>query len=1293
MKTKTSVTHISGDFDSGSRQYNYIKDYRFNANNDLEEIIIDDNVEEIGAEAFSSCPNLKKVTLPKNLKRIGRDAFSECTSLKEIIIPDSVEVIGNRAFADCTRLKKAVLPKNQVYLEQSIFAGCKKLVDVSFPEDIEVIPAAFFLGCESLDIIIPKIVYKVSYRAFEGCKNLTHFPSHVQIFESDCYANCSSLDHVNIENAKVLPEGMFCNCRSLSDINSKHKLNIGKCTFKGCVSLKEVPSFIKDYAEFCFENCEGLTEVDLISSYIPAGCFKGCTNLSKVNNQEKIKIINPYGFSGCTSLETLNLSGLEDIASVAFEGCTGLKEINLGENIPMISNGLFTDCTSLEKISIPNTVTSIGNKAFYNCKSLKNIKFPNSLTGFGREVFVNCENITSISIPSNVQNIQYKTFIGMPSLKRVEVSKYNKHYYSPDNKIIVDNLGQNILLYAPALEDESYSILDFVLTKTEDGEDLICPINGIRPYAFSGAKNLKELHIASCVDEVDYSSFKGCDNLKKLIITGVPLYSSFSFRVQQPLMVGENAFVEDFRPPKDGYMPFEELIIDGNAKWITCNAFNELKRLKSLKLNTDQLNIIHGEAFTGCPKLKEVKIPDSVSQIARKAFRRSTELKFSNGIVADGHLKLESSTYVDTYKLYESGGIYIIQDGDTLIEYDDIEMQKLISNYEWVANNRVLVYDYIKDLKRNGIYKEGLLDGILMLMSLENRKILFDNKDLIDDFFFEVLDNSRLLVSGAYISLTGQIINGKDFQKFIDYVRLFKKHNIIEPELQNKLFIALMNPDMYERIINYDKDLFLKIVRDSKLRMIPLSELPSNENPSKTDVNKNLQDRVNNLEDFVKVMKKYEIKDSYLFQEVFIGIVHEPLFTELLGAYDANIKRLLKESKTVLVKNTNSQNLLDLLKFMKMLGCFSKDPITKQKASTFITEKIFSPTIPVKKTKTNPDGEIDNDFRIVGDDIHSVFNLQSASKYKPDFSTFFMENYKALISHEKSSQSGFIERIYNNFDRIQETCTSNRGDQRKLKVSLQKCINYLTEMKFRHTTPETKELAKVIGEWFDRDSTFDNALRVYEESLNAPRNIFVKHVTDEKTGNVIYDNRPECDLKEDVNINDYSYEWLPKQDYRNLVLGKYCGCCAHIEGAGQGIMRASMILDCCQNLTIKNTYGTIVAKATLYVNRRKGYAVFNNVESSLGYRDDGSLETIYRAFMRGTKAFIDEYNKNNGIKISHVTIGASRNTINSYLTDENGHPETDIQTALTFGNYSLSGSGYTGDWTVRQRRVYPSFRP
>ena len=150
-----------------------------------------------------------------------------------------------------------------------------------------------------------------------------------------------------------------------------------------------------------------------------------------------------------------------------------------------------------------------------------------------------------------------------------------------------------------------------------------------------------------------------------------------------------------------------------------------------------------------------------------------------------------------------------------------------------------------------------------------------------------------------------------------------------------------------------------------------------------------------------------------------------------------------------------------------------------------------------------------------------------------------------------------------------------------------------------------------------------------------------------------------------LNIDDFSYEWLPKQDYDNLILGKYCSCCAHLLGAGAGIMRArSQIMISFIFLTlisayfynlhhkyIRNTNNEIIAKMTIYVNKEEGYAVFNTTEINAIYRDADSLDKIYKAFLRGTKAFVERYNENNDIPITIVSIGEYRNILKEHLGD------------------------------------------
>jgi len=73
---------------------------------------------------------------------------------------------------------------------------------------------------------------------------------------------------------------------------------------------------------------------------------------------------------------------------------------------------------------------------------------------------------------------------------------------------------------------------------------------------------------------------------------------------------------------------------------------------------------------------------------------------------------------------------------------------------------------------------------------------------------------------------------------------------------------------------------------------------------------------------------------------------------------------------------------------------------------------------------------------------------------------------------------------------------------------------------------------------------------------------------------------------------------------------------------------------------------------TLYVNKEKGYGVFNTAEINKEYRECKTLTEIYEAFKRACFAFINEYNKNNEIKLDTITIGEFRNALLYELGDE-----------------------------------------
>ena len=85
-----------------------IKHYAFWLNHNLTTIIIPNNVESIGDNAFEHCSKLINVLIPNSVKIIGKNAFAFCENLKSIEIPNSVKSIGNWAFDGCKSLKSLI---------------------------------------------------------------------------------------------------------------------------------------------------------------------------------------------------------------------------------------------------------------------------------------------------------------------------------------------------------------------------------------------------------------------------------------------------------------------------------------------------------------------------------------------------------------------------------------------------------------------------------------------------------------------------------------------------------------------------------------------------------------------------------------------------------------------------------------------------------------------------------------------------------------------------------------------------------------------------------------------------------------------------------------------------------------------------------------------------------------------------------------------------------------------------------------------------------------------------------
>ncbi len=91
-----------------------IGDHAFEANWDIEEVILPEGITYIGESAFMDCGNLKKVNIPESVDTLRRAAFASCSVLDNIVVPAKTEVIMEETFSGCASLKSLTITNDAV---------------------------------------------------------------------------------------------------------------------------------------------------------------------------------------------------------------------------------------------------------------------------------------------------------------------------------------------------------------------------------------------------------------------------------------------------------------------------------------------------------------------------------------------------------------------------------------------------------------------------------------------------------------------------------------------------------------------------------------------------------------------------------------------------------------------------------------------------------------------------------------------------------------------------------------------------------------------------------------------------------------------------------------------------------------------------------------------------------------------------------------------------------------------------------------------------------------------------
>jgi hypothetical protein len=103
----------------------------------------ENDIKYFASQLFSNSENLESVVLPNYVPyyyesyRLPPETFIHCKSLKNIVLPDNVTEIGEGCFDGCSSLTEMVIPEGVTKIGSAAFENCTSLRSITFPDSLE----------------------------------------------------------------------------------------------------------------------------------------------------------------------------------------------------------------------------------------------------------------------------------------------------------------------------------------------------------------------------------------------------------------------------------------------------------------------------------------------------------------------------------------------------------------------------------------------------------------------------------------------------------------------------------------------------------------------------------------------------------------------------------------------------------------------------------------------------------------------------------------------------------------------------------------------------------------------------------------------------------------------------------------------------------------------------------------------------------------------------------------------------------------------------------------------------
>lgn len=634
--------------------------------------LTDDNISTIDTSAFEGCVNLTDINLSEELTTINGLAFYN-TGLTEITVPASLTKITTASAAG-----KTVSP----------FAG-GVLRKVTFADGVTKSLQGMFMGTTSLEeVVLPESLKTIDQNTFKDCSGLKKLSVVKSDQETGEYvaAEENVLDTVETINA-----GAFNGCSSLETLTLKNVAKIDSSdtnrTFGGCTSLKKVSVTGVMTTATTGETTPGTT--------IGISAFKDNKALKEIS-LDTIKTVSQDAFRGCgvaeddaddgTDPATLTLNNVNAIGSLAFYGCgftevqiprqltsvaTGkidgveygpfaggkLETVSFGTLINAIPDNLCMNTASLQKIelqSVKASLRTIGKNAFKGCTSVKEVTIPKGILTVSNSAFEGCSGLTDVTIAA--KTINAKAFAECTNLKAVKMEEGVTTIQGmafANTQISAVTIPSTLTTAGTTKEGTiekgpfAGTMIATVHGQTEDsteaqeGATILPETKKIPDNLFLGCTSIIDVQIPETVTEIGQKAFKDAGSVENVTFA----VNTETGKVKGVEKIGISAF--------DGCSSLRELVLPETVTEVLQGAFaNEGALIKADMSRAASLKKWDKESFKGDTALAEVILPTAggITAIPDGAFAGCTSLTGEN-------LKIPKNIVTITANAFKESGL------------------------------------------------------------------------------------------------------------------------------------------------------------------------------------------------------------------------------------------------------------------------------------------------------------------------------------------------------------------------------------------------------------------------------------------------------------------------------------------------------------------------------------------------------------------------------------------------------------------------------------------------------------